>query len=166
MDVPMADTRGAESRGHAPEEETELPLSEKERQILELYDRLLRLELEVALTKARQQATIGTQRFDVRLSGAKYRHDDLDTPGEVSAEAIRDAKDRVLEARASWLLRNEVVEGVMTVNPVIKAVHRGTDASPIERYVCFPARDLLDYAVILIPGLFVQRCSAARRTAG
>jgi hypothetical protein len=37
------------------------------------------------------------------------------------------------------MLRNDVVEGVMTVNPIIKAVHRGTDASPIERYVATPA---------------------------
>jgi hypothetical protein len=33
------------------------------------------------------------------------------------------------------MLRNDVVESVMMVNPIIKAVHRGTDASPIERYV-------------------------------
>ena len=54
--------------------------------------------------------------------------------GEVPSEAITEAKDRLLEARASWMLRNDVVEGVMMVNPIIKAVHSGTDASPIERY--------------------------------
>lgn len=58
---------------------------------------------------------------------------------QVSPEDIREAQDRLLEARASWMLRNDVVESAMMVNPIIKAVHRGTDASPIERYVERPA---------------------------
>lgn len=59
----------------------------------------------------------------------------LDLSEQVSHETIREAQERLLEARASWMLRNDVVESVMMVNPIIKAVHRGTDASPIERYV-------------------------------
>lgn len=31
------------------------------------------------------------------------------------------------------MLRNDVVNSVMMVDPIIKAVHRATDASPIER---------------------------------
>lgn len=38
-----------------------------------------------------------------------------------------------MEARASYVLRNEVVDSVLTVNPVLKAVHGATQASPIER---------------------------------
>lgn len=59
MDVPMGDARDVEPRADASEEETPLPLSEKEKRILELYDRLLKLEFELALTKARQDANIG-----------------------------------------------------------------------------------------------------------
>ena len=57
----MADPRDTEHRDGAAEEDTELPLSEKERRILELYDQVLKLEVELALTKARQEVTIGTQ---------------------------------------------------------------------------------------------------------
>jgi hypothetical protein len=59
MDISIADTRDPEPRDDAPEEETELPLSEKEKRILELYDRLLNAEFELALTKARQDAALG-----------------------------------------------------------------------------------------------------------
>lgn len=62
----MADTPG---------KETELPLSEKEKRILELYDRLLRLEFELALTKARQEATIGTPLVWVALQVCQYLTD-------------------------------------------------------------------------------------------
>ncbi|CAK7210515.1 hypothetical protein SCUCBS95973_000809 [Sporothrix curviconia] len=40
---------------------------------------------------------------------------------------------QLLEARAAYVLRNEVVDSVLTVNPVLKAVHGATQASPIER---------------------------------
>lgn len=32
------------------------------------------------------------------------------------------------------MLRNDVVSSVMMVNPIIRSVHGGTEASPIERY--------------------------------
>lgn len=54
----MEGAGGTEQRGDASEE-SPLPLSEKERRILELYDQLLNLEFEVALTKARQATIIG-----------------------------------------------------------------------------------------------------------
>jgi len=57
----------------------------------------------------------------------------VDLSEQVSRQTIREAQEKLLEARASWMLRNDVVESVMTVNPIIKAVHQGTDASPIER---------------------------------
>jgi hypothetical protein len=68
----------------------------------------------------------------------------LDISEQISQEIIKEAQVRLLEARASWMLRNDVVEGVMMVNPIIKAVHRGTDASPIERYVSNKTESLLD----------------------
>lgn len=52
----------------------------------------------------------------------------------VAEEDLKVARERFLESKASYTLRNDVVDSVMMVNPIIKAVHRGTDASPIERY--------------------------------
>lgn len=40
------------------------------------------------------------------------------------------------------MLRNDVVSSVMTVNPIIKSVHSGTDAGPIEWSVLNAARIL------------------------
>lgn len=59
MDVPMVDARDVELQDYASESEIPLPLSEKEKRILELYDRLLKLEVELTLTKARQNVTLG-----------------------------------------------------------------------------------------------------------
>lgn len=48
---------------------------------------------------------------------------------------MRDAQNGLLEARARYRLRNDVVDAVMMANPILKAVHSGTEASPIERHV-------------------------------
>lgn len=39
----------------------------------------------------------------------------------------------MLEARAKYMLRNQVVEEVMIANPILKAVHSGRDATAVER---------------------------------
>ncbi|KAB5580768.1 centromere protein H (CENP-H)-domain-containing protein [Coniochaeta sp. 2T2.1] len=119
MDAEMEDARGAEAQDNTWGEDAPLPLSDKESRILDLYDHLIKLEFEVALQKELQRATI-------------------DPSENVSAQDVTNAQDRLLEARASWMLRNEVAESVMVVNPTIKAVHRGTESTPIER-------DLLPY---------------------
>ncbi|KAL1874393.1 hypothetical protein VTK73DRAFT_366 [Phialemonium thermophilum] len=91
-----------------------LVLSEKERRVLELYDRLQELEIEIALVRAR--STISPE-------GSRA----------VTREDYIHAQTRLLESKALCSLRNEVVQNVMTVNPIIKAVHGAIDASPIER---------------------------------
>jgi hypothetical protein len=58
MDVPMSDAGDVEAQDDASSD-VPLPLSEKEKRILELYDQLLKLELQLALTKSRQATTIG-----------------------------------------------------------------------------------------------------------
>ncbi|KAK0633337.1 centromere protein H (CENP-H)-domain-containing protein [Immersiella caudata] len=40
---------------------------------------------------------------------------------------------RLLDAKAAFALRNEVLENVVTVEPTLKAVHNATHASPVER---------------------------------
>ncbi|TQV99746.1 hypothetical protein V2A60_005186 [Cordyceps javanica] len=100
--------------------EPPLPLSEDERQVLELYDRLQQMQLEIAIIKAQkahQQA-----------------------PADDSPEALAAAQEALLQARSRYKLRNDAVELVMMANPVLKAVHGSTNASPIDR-------DLLPYIV-------------------
>ncbi|PNP53984.1 hypothetical protein THARTR1_05671 [Trichoderma harzianum] len=80
--------------------ESHLPLSEDETRVLELYDKLQELRLEIAIINAQQAG-----------------------------------KNALLTARARYRLRNDAIEAVMVANPILKAVHSGTQASPIERHV-------------------------------
>ena len=127
-----------------PEDETMLdndedkieivPLSEDERRILELYDRLQQLQLEVAVLNA-------SQRPGKKLKDMPY--DTSNTSSAVVSDndpgALQAAQNALLDARARYKLRNDAVELVMTANPILKAVHGGTNASPIERYISFPS---------------------------
>ncbi|KAL7790956.1 centromere protein H (CENP-H) domain-containing protein [Trichoderma ceciliae] len=100
FDETMAGVDGGESR---------LPLSEDETKVLELYDKLQELRLEIAIINAQQ---------------AGGRDD----------ENIATAQNALLAARARFRLRNDAIEAVMMANPILKAVHNGTQASPIERH--------------------------------
>ncbi|QUC17825.1 uncharacterized protein UV8b_02066 [Ustilaginoidea virens] len=102
------------------EQESQLPLSEDEQQVLELYDQLQQLRLEIAIINAQS-----ARRLVPELSSSATN---------VSPETQKE----LLDARANFRLRNDAVESVMTVNPILKAVHHGTNASPAER-------DLLPY---------------------
>ncbi|KAL6824096.1 centromere protein H (CENP-H) domain-containing protein [Trichoderma camerunense] len=88
--------------------ESHLPLSEDETRVLELYDKLQELRLEIAIINAQQ-------------AGAKGDED------------LTAAQNALLTARARYRLRNDAIEAVMVANPILKAVHSGTQASPIER---------------------------------
>lgn len=59
----------------------------------------------------------------------------VDDLPELSLEDTKAARDELLDLRGQYLLRNMVVESVLTANPILKAVHNSTDASPPERYV-------------------------------
>lgn len=43
------------------------------------------------------------------------------------------AEQELLEARAAYALRNKIVHNVLTTHPVLKAVHAGPNADPVER---------------------------------
>lgn len=51
----------------------------------------------------------------------------------MSEEDVKQARDELLESSASYNLRNGVVDSVMAANPILKAVHNSTQASPIDR---------------------------------
>ncbi|KAH8161514.1 hypothetical protein CIB48_g6734 [Xylaria polymorpha] len=86
-------------------------LSDREKQVLELYDKLQQLQLEIALLNAQK----------------KY------VPDTTSERTIEQAQRELLDSRARYTLRNEVVANVVSANPILQAVHNGTKASPIER---------------------------------
>ena len=51
---------------------------------------------------------------------------------------LKIAEKECLEARATYSLRQSVVEDVLIVDPVLKAVHAGLKATPTERYLISP----------------------------
>ncbi|KFY18378.1 hypothetical protein V493_08668 [Pseudogymnoascus sp. VKM F-4281 (FW-2241)] len=109
---------------------SELQLSELERQILDLYDRLEELQLEVGLLSAPE----ATQ--DSKVNPA---HDDArDLTPAASAENVTDEdlqaeQQALLEAKARYALKRSIAESILVANPILKAVHAGSNASPIER---------------------------------
>ncbi|OTA93557.1 hypothetical protein M434DRAFT_395495 [Hypoxylon sp. CO27-5] len=91
-----------------------LLLSDDERRILELHDRLQQLQLEIALLTAQK----------------KYDPDKSPYTQEGDIEAAQKA---LLDSRSRYVLRGQVVQSVISANPILQAVHNGTKASPIER---------------------------------
>ncbi|KAK7932583.1 Centromere protein Cenp-H [Apiospora marii] len=100
----------ATTSGENPES-GELLLSDQEKRVLELYDQLQQLQLEIALINAHNSYV----------------------PGRQEPQSIEAAQEALLETRAKYVLRNDVAESVLSVKPVLQAVHAGSRASPIER---------------------------------
>ncbi|KAK3330282.1 centromere protein H (CENP-H)-domain-containing protein [Apodospora peruviana] len=95
--------------------------SETEQRVLQLYDSLQELQLELALLGAQQ------------------------TPLQVdSPRDVNDSQMHLLEAKAALSLRNSVLEGVMMIQPLLEAIHNGTQTSPVERDIspCAQQRDM------------------------
>ncbi|EFW98455.1 hypothetical protein CMQ_4307 [Grosmannia clavigera kw1407] len=116
MDEPR-DTPMGDADAVVPDATTALVLSEDEQRVLALYDRLRELQLQIALLGAQKDAP----------------HDHNDDDDDDDNNNLEAARDRLLDARAAYVLRNEVIDSVLSVNPVLKAVHGATRASPIER---------------------------------
>ncbi|KAK8121274.1 hypothetical protein PG999_005394 [Apiospora kogelbergensis] len=90
---------------------SELLLSDQEKRVLALYDQLQQLQLEIALINAHNSYV----------------------PGQEEPQSLEAAQEALLQTRARYILRNEVAESVLSVKPVLQAVHAGSRASPIER---------------------------------
>ncbi|CAH0049738.1 unnamed protein product [Clonostachys solani] len=117
-----------------------LPLSADEERALALYDKLRELQLEIAIINAQHKAQDGgfiMARRTTRQENMLMTETDASS-GEMTAEETDEARNQLLDTRARYMLRNSVVEAVLSANPILKAVHNGTDASPVER-------DLLSY---------------------
>ncbi|KAF5006283.1 hypothetical protein FDECE_7329 [Fusarium decemcellulare] len=86
------------------DEASHLPISEEEERILALYDRIQELRLEIAIMNAQRS------------------HQPDDSSAFIPEETKR-AQSELLESRAKYVLRNDVVDAVVMANPILKAVH-------------------------------------------
>ena len=114
-----------------------LSFYELEGQILALYDHLNDLKLEIALLEAQHklpsskyQETSAVWIFAINHIFSTVGEPSLD--GDPTTE-LKVAEKECLEARAAYLLRNSVVENVLVTDPILKAVHSGANATPVER---------------------------------
>ncbi|ROW11042.1 hypothetical protein VMCG_01521 [Cytospora schulzeri] len=123
-DVPMQDDRVENSTGEQP------PFSEAEKEILDLYDQVKKLELEIALAKARTRLADESAK-EAGRGGNAEREDDASEVTDL--KGINEAREQLLEAMALYNLRNTVVENVLSTNPILKGIHNSTYASPIEQ---------------------------------
>ena len=62
------------------------------------------------------------------------------TDEEVDTQ-LKIAEKKCLEARARYSLKQSVVEDVLIVDPMLKAVHAGLKATPTERYSTAPHQE-------------------------
>ena len=114
-----------------------LPLSSDEQRVLELYDTLQQLRLEIAIINAQASHSSGMMaNIHLPRMNPAGTHAHKTTAGNEGLEEVTEKTQiDLLDARARFQLRHDAVEAVMIANPILKAVHTGTDASPAERHV-------------------------------
>ncbi|KAE9376752.1 hypothetical protein N431DRAFT_184047 [Stipitochalara longipes BDJ] len=88
-------------------------LTEDEKRILDVYDRLEELQQEIAFLKAQ---------------GVLSQNE----PMEASEEDLTTARQEVLKAKATYQVKHNVIESVLIANPILKAVHGGKNATIAE----------------------------------
>lgn len=105
-------------------------MTEQEKRTLEMYDRLEELQLEIALLKARGVLSQGMRSNGICCYVFLLFTDE---PVDATEEDIKAAEQDLLKARALYQVRTNIVENVLMANPILKAVHAGTNASIIEQ---------------------------------
>ncbi|KAL9067965.1 MAG: hypothetical protein Q9157_006636 [Trypethelium eluteriae] len=90
-------------------------LSTREQNILGLYNEQAELELETALLNAQDDLS------DEHIPEAELQ------------EYLRIAERDVTKARASYTLRNKIIRDILITDPILKAVHAGSNATQVER---------------------------------
>lgn len=115
-----------------------IPLfTEQEQRVLDLYDRLEELQLEIALLKSQGTLSQGNNESYIHIP-LSYHHKSRvltfpDEPDEVSDSDVKTAQQELLQAKTAYQLRNNIVENVLIANPILKAVHSGNNASIAEQ---------------------------------
>jgi hypothetical protein len=109
-----------------------ISFSEKELEILELYDNLKELKLENALMEAQVSQPEGNLYSWVRnFLIAKIVASESDDPIAIQ---IKNTENEYLDSRAAYSLTESVTTNVMIADPVLKAIHSGENATPLEKY--------------------------------
>lgn len=112
-------------------------LSEREQQVLDLYDSLKELELECSLLEAQKTVQPGDLRSRVdtavhQLTPPAVSVDEVSESAELD-DQVRRAENELLKAKATYSLRNQIIENVLMTDPNLKAVHSGPEATHTER---------------------------------
>lgn len=105
-------------------------LTDQEKRILELYDRLEELQLEMALLKARGVLSQGGHPEICFYIFSPL----LDTPVEATEEDIKAAEQDLLRSKALYQIRTNIVEHVLVGSPMLRAV-QNRDTGLIEQLV-------------------------------
>ncbi|KAI9843144.1 MAG: hypothetical protein M1837_006597 [Sclerophora amabilis] len=108
-----------------------LSLSAQEERLLELYDRSVELELEIALLNAQFRTSHDPTTSDV--------------PDDELESQIAATQQEVLEVKAQNSLQNQIVQSVLVTDPIVKAVNLGENATAAEQRLLplIQARDAL-----------------------
>jgi hypothetical protein len=107
-------------------------LTDEEKRILEVYDRLEELQLDIALLKAQGVLSQGELFLLVQRKLDKGLQTS-DEPMDVSEEDLTTARQELLKAKATYQVRSNVIESVLIANPILKAVHGGKNATIAEQ---------------------------------
>lgn len=116
-------------------------MTEDEKRVLEVYDRLEQLQLEIALLKAQGVLSQGESSI-CYLS--KSILTSTDEPSDASEEEIAAAAQDLLKAKSLYFLRGNIIENVLITNPILRAVHGSNNATIVEQYVDSTCRDEMD----------------------
>ena len=86
-------------------------------------------------------------------------------PGQqITDEILADSQKGLLEAQARYNLKNKIVESVLIANPILKAVHAGSNATPIERDIAplITVRDTVSISLTSISQSILTRRTELR----
>ena len=108
-----------------------LLMNKDEKRVLELYDRLEELQLDIALLKA--QGVLSQGEFNPPHHSHVLISVDESMEGPQDDEEVERARDDLLKAKARYQVRNNIIQSVLIANPILKAVHSGENASIIEQ---------------------------------
>ncbi|MCJ1417291.1 hypothetical protein MMC32_003633 [Xylographa parallela] len=91
-------------------------LTDREQDLLNLYDQLSDLRLEHALLQARHN-----------------QEQDMEVPNEPAKSQLKAVERNCLEARSAYLLKNSAIEDVLLVAPLLRAIHNNADTNSTDR---------------------------------
>ncbi|KAI9793484.1 MAG: hypothetical protein M1835_007203 [Candelina submexicana] len=120
-------------------------LSETEELVLSLNERLNEIKLEDSILRALHDDSLGAM---LTLTIKTISNNILALSDEPGEEQLRLAEQEVLDAKATYSLRKQILESMLATDPTLKAVHSRMQASPVERALLplIERRDLLSMA--------------------